>query len=63
MRYIQNLTCTVELLIKDTPYKGHNGIHLNSKDTVCGSKCLFLYTYNTFVTSKKWTTSLKMTKT
>ena len=38
---------------------GHNSIHLHSKDTVCGPKCLFLNTYNTFVTSKKWTTSLK----
>ena len=41
VRYIQNLTYTMEPLIKDTPYKGHNGIHLNSKDTVCGPKGLF----------------------
>ena len=54
--------CTVEPLIKDTPYKGHNRIHLHSKDTFCGPKCLFLHTYNTFLTSKKWTTSLKRTK-
>ena len=54
---------TVEPLIKDTPYKGHNRIYLHSKrDTFCGPKCLFLHTYNAFVTSKKWTTSLKRTK-
>ena len=34
------------------------GIHLRPK-TDRGLKCLFLYTYNTFVTSKKWTASLK----
>ena len=53
----------VDPLIKDTPYKGHNRIHLHSKDTLCGPKCLFfLHTYKTFVTSKKWTAFLKRTK-
>ena len=42
-------------------YKGHNRIHLHSKDTFRGRKWLFLHTYNTFVTTKKWTTSLKRT--
>ena len=50
---------TVEPLVKDTPYKGHNIIHLHSKYTFCSPKCLFLHTYNTFV---KWTTFLKRTK-
>ena len=46
-------------LIKDILNKGHNSIHLHSKDTVCGPKCLFLYTYNTFVTSKSGQPLLK----
>ena len=56
-------TGTVEPLIKDTPNKGYSRIHLylHPKDTVCGPK--IMYTYNTFVTSKKWTASLKRTKT
>ena len=45
-----------------SPYKGHNRIHLHSKNTFHGPKWLFLHTYNTLVTSKKWTTSLKRTK-
>ena len=38
-------------------------IPLHSKDTVCGGpKCLFSYTYNTFVTSKSGQPLLKVQK-
>ena len=43
---IDSIYGTVERLIKDTPNKGHNRIHLHSKDTVCGPKWLFCILYS-----------------
>ncbi len=45
---------TVEPLLMDTPYKGHNRNNLYIKDRFNGPKWRSLYTDNTFWTSKRW---------